>query len=262
MRAFRGLRKMCQTGARLDGRSWNQVRPIEFLPGYLKYPLGSCMVRWGDNIIVTAVNVDENLAPFCKANGHGWITAEYRLLPSATVTRNPNIVNARSQEIRRFIGRSLRAAVDLYAIEGKRFTVDCEVIQADGGTRIACVCAGFIALTIAFSELMKMGELSRDPVKYDIAGLSAVLRYDDKLSEHVLLIDPNYMEDSTADIDLNLVFSESGHIVELQLTGEGKPIHYSKLTEYLQSVIEVGQEVMVKVKEALKVSRVQQFRDS
>lgn len=217
---------------RIDGRKNLEFRNMEFKLGYLKYPISSVLGILGDTIVLVSVSVSESLPDFCKSFGHGWITAEYRLLPGATEIRNPNIINSRAQEIKRLIGRSLRNAFDLYKFPKSHIIVDCDVIQADGGTRVACINAGFIALVHAFQRLMKSNIIQENPLKYPIAAMSFVIENSE------ILLDPNYVEDSSADVDINIVVNNQKNIVELQLTAEKNTIDKHTLNNVIDIAFE------------------------
>lgn len=209
---------------RVDGRENLDFRPMEFRINYLKHPLSSVYGILGDTHVLVSVNFSESLPDFCKGMGHGWITSEYRLLPSSTPSRNTNINNSRSQEIRRLISRSLRSAFDLYKFPKYNFIVDCEVIQADGGTRVACINSAFLALVLAFNKL------SIDPLKMLICAMSFAIINND------ILLDPNYLEDSSADIDLNIVVNSLSGINELQFSAEKEHIK----PHLLQKIIDIS----------------------
>ena len=222
---------------RNDGRKPLELRPIEFTPNYLKYPYGSTLVRWGDNIILTAATVSDTVPPFCVPLEQGWITAEYRLLPASTSTRNPNISSSRSIEIKRIIGRALRAGVDLKSLKGLSIIIDCEVLQADGGTRVACITGGFISLVWALKRLYDESALQYKPLRGVITAISgAVIKGE-------LYADPNFLEDSSADMDINLAFNDKGEVVELQLTAEGSPLPLNTLMEHVNQLMNIGDRV-------------------
>lgn len=215
---------------RIDGRENLEFRKMEFKVNYLKYPLSSVLGILGDTIVLVSVSLSENLPDFCKAFGHGWISAEYRLLPASTHTRNSNIINSRAQEIKRMIGRSLRSAFDVYKFPKVYLIVDCEILQADGGTRVTCINAGFVALVLAFDKLLKSNIIEQNPLKSQIAAMSF------SVEKGSIILDPNYLEDSNADIDLNIVVNRDKKINELQFSAEKDPI--SK--ELLDSIIDIS----------------------
>lgn len=204
--------------SRFDGRSNLDLRKIEFIPNYLVNPYSSVLGKAGNTIVLVSINLLDNLPDFCKVYNHGWISAEYRLLPGATVNRNNNIINARALEIKRFIGRSLRSTVDLYKIPNLSLIVDVDVLQADGGTRVLAVNVAFLALIIAFEKLISEGIIKQNPIKELIAAMSFIL------FNNEILIDPDYIEDSSADCDINIVVNNNKQINELQLNVEKNPI--------------------------------------
>lgn len=237
---------------RIDGRANDQLRPISFKRGVVKYAEGSCWVKQGDTqLICTATVEDEKVPSFLRGSGSGWITAEYGMLPRSTRTRIPressrNFPIGRVMEIRRMIGRSLRAAFDLQKLGERTITVDCDVITADGGTRCAAVNAGFIAVVEALHYLKNMGIVKSSPILDFIASVSGGIVMGKEM------IDLCFEEDSTASVDMNLVMTEKGKIVELQATAESIP--FSK--EQLDRLIEMARPAILYIislqKEVLK----------
>lgn len=240
--------KMGRIKVRIDGRENLEFRKMKFIVDYLKYPLSSVLGILGDTIVLVSVNLSENLPDFCKAFGHGWITAEYRLLPASTSIRNPALINSRAQEIKRMIGRSLRSAFDLYKFPKFYFIVDCDVLQADGGTRVACINSAFIALVKAFDKLVKEGAINENPLVNWIAAMSFVIE-----NEQILL-DPCYLEDSSADIDLNIVVNNNNQISELQFSAEKKSITKHLLNQIIDISFEKAKIIFDLQKEALSFS--------
>ncbi len=203
---------------RFDGRDNLELRKIEFIPNYLVNPYSSVLGKSGNTIVLVSVNLLDNLPDFCKNYNHGWITAEYRLLPGATIGRNNSIVNSRALEIKRFIGRSLRSAVDLFKISELSLMVDVDVLQADGGTRVLAVNTAFLALVIAFNKLIYEGVVKENPIKELIAAMSFIV------FNNEIFVDPDYLEDSSADCDINIVVNHKNQINELQFTAEKNSI--------------------------------------
>ena len=205
---------------RVDGRRPDQLRPVKMTRNYLKYPEGSVLIEMGDTkVLCTATVEDGKVPPFLKGTGKGWITAEYALLPRSTETRTIRDVvrggiSGRSHEIQRLIGRSLRAVVDLEKLGERTIWVDCDVLQADGGTRMASVTGGFVALYDALRFLKENGVIEEIPIKEFLAGVSV------GIVDGEILLDLNYKEDFQAQVDMNIVMTESGSIVEVQGTGE------------------------------------------
>lgn len=216
---------------RLDNRKNNKLRNIKFTKDYTKHALGSVLVEFGDTKVIVTASVEEQKPRWMdKEDKRGWITAEYSLLPSATHTRcnrERAKISGRTQEIQRLIGRSLRSCVDLEKLGERTITVDADVIQADGGTRCASICGGFMAIEIAVQKLIKEGILTESPIIEPIAAVSIGL-----VGSEVLL-DLDYSEDSTAQVDSNIVMTESGKIIEFQTTAEGTPFERKQLDEIL-----------------------------
>ncbi len=208
--------------ARRDGRTPDQLRPLVLTRKYNKYAEGSVLVQLGDTRVICTASIDEKVPPFLRGSGQGWVTAEYGMLPRATHERSPRDaavgrVGGRTQEIQRLIGRSLRAAVDLARLGERTIQIDCDVLQADGGTRTAAITGAFVALVDALSLLRRTGALSKLPVGEFIAATSV------GIVDNVPVLDLTYEEDSRARVDMNVVMTESGKFVELQGTGEGGP---------------------------------------
>ena len=207
---------------RADGRAWNELRPVRIIPRYQSFAEGSALIELGKTRVVCSVSVEERVPAFLRNSGGGWVTAEYSMLPRATVTRNPRDstqgrVGGRNQEIQRLIGRSLRAVTDLTALGERTLIVDCDVLQADGGTRTAAITGGYVALHQAMLTLANMGILSSVPLKSAIAATSVGIVHD------YSLLDLCYDEDFNAAVDFNVVMTNEGEFVELQGTAEGAP---------------------------------------
>ena len=205
---------------RIDGRKENELRPVAMTTGFVDFAEGSVLIQCGKTKVLCCASVEEG-APRHVPEGSGWVTAEYSMLPRANRERSRRDVSKlklspRSAEIQRLIGRSLRAAVDLDALGDRTITVDCDVLQGDGGTRTASVTGGFIALAIACRRLVKSGALEKDPIRGCVAAVSA------GVVDNVPLLDLCYEEDSGAMVDLNCVMNEAGELIELQGTGEGR----------------------------------------
>ena len=205
---------------RIDGRKENELRPVAMTTGFVDFAEGSVLIQCGRTKVLCCASVEEG-APRHVPEGSGWVTAEYSMLPRANRERSRRDVSKlklspRSAEIQRLIGRSLRAAVDLGALGDRTITVDCDVLQGDGGTRTASVTGGFIALAIACRKLVKSGALEKEPIRGCVAAVSA------GVVDNVPLLDLCYEEDSGAMVDLNCVMNEAGELIELQGTGEGR----------------------------------------
>ncbi|MDH5186410.1 MAG: ribonuclease PH [candidate division WOR-3 bacterium] len=215
---------------RLDGRASDQIREIKIELGCLKFAEGSCLINAGDTRILCAATFERRVPPFLVGSGQGWITAEYNLLPRSTKERTirestTGRVKGRNQEIQRFLGRSLRAVCDLYALGENQIIVDCDVLQADGGTRTISLTGGFCALAQAVKNLLDKKLLEKNPIVENVAATSV------GIVDGQILLDLVYEEDSKADTDMNLVMTESGRIVEIQATAERIPF---TLDDYMQ----------------------------
>ncbi len=207
---------------RLDGRSNNALRPVRIIPNYLAYAEGSAFIELGDTHVLCAATVEDKTPPFLAGRGQGWVTAEYALLPRATQTRTQREstvgrLQGRTQEIQRLIGRSLRAVVDLAALGERTITIDCDVIQADGGTRCASITGAYVALALAARRLLRDGAIARTPIRAPIAAVSVGIVDGEEL------LDLNYSEDSAAWVDFNVVMLPRGRLVEVQGTAEREP---------------------------------------
>ncbi len=205
---------------RLDGRKKDELRKVEILPGINKFAEGSCLIRCGNTHVLCCASVEEG-APRHVPEGTGWVTAEYSMLPRANRERSRRDIaklklSPRSAEIQRLVGRSLRACVDMTKLGDRTVTIDCDVLQGDGGTRTASVTGGYVALALAVKKLLAEGVLTEDPLIDSVAAVSAGIVGEE------LLLDLCYEEDSSAQVDLNCVMTGSGGIVELQGTGEGR----------------------------------------
>lgn len=217
---------------RVDGRAYDELRPVTMMRNYLKFAEGSVMIEVGDTRVLCSASIEEKVPPFLKGSGSGWITAEYSLLPRSTGTRNQREaakgkLTGRTHEIQRLIGRSLRSVVDMKALGERTIWIDCDVIQADGGTRTASITGAFVALVDA---LVKMGfdEMKPFPVRDFLAAVSVGV-----LPQGPAL-DLCYVEDSSAIVDMNLVMTGAGSFVEVQGTGEKAPFNKQELTELLR----------------------------
>ena len=204
-------------------------REIKFTTNYTKHALGSVLVEFGDTKVITTASVEHTKPKWMdKEDPRGWLTAEYSLLPSSTSTRcqrERTKISGRTQEIQRLIGRSLRACVDLTKMPDLTITIDADVIQADGGTRTASICGGFVALSIAVKKLLKDGILTQNPIIEPVGAISA------GIIDGEVKLDLNYEEDSHAQVDSNIVLTQSGKIIEFQTTAEGEPYDYSQMLE-------------------------------
>ena len=224
-----------------EGRANNETREIKFIKDYTKHALGSVLVQFGDTKVITTASVEEGKPKWMdKDERKGWVTAEYSLLPSAPNTRcqrERTKISGRTQEIQRLIGRSLRACVDLEKMPDLTITIDADVIQADGGTRTASICGGFLALKIAIEKLLANGTLKENPIIEPIGAISA------GIVDGEVRLDLDYIEDSHAQVDSNVVLTKSGKIIEFQTTAEGEPYEQSQMLE----IFNVAQEGIKKI---------------
>lgn len=215
---------------RADGRAWDALRPVRITRKFLKSAEGSCLIEVGDTKVLCAASVEDRVPPFLRDSGRGWVTAEYSMLPRSTNTRTPRDTgrpNGRSLEIQRLIGRSLRAVVDLGAFGERTITLDCDVIQADGGTRTAAITGAYVALTDAFRWLQAVRKISRIPILHGLAAVSV------GIVEGRDCLDLDYREDSRAEVDMNVVMISDGRLVEVQGTAEGTPFSRERLARLL-----------------------------
>lgn len=216
--------------SRPDGRTHDQLRPISFIPDFVQYPAGSVLVTWGKTRVLCNLTIQEGVPNWLAGQGRGWMTAEYALLPQSTHTRTPRETSGlkgRTQEIRRLIGRSLRMAVDLSLIGERTLLLDCDVIQADGGTRVASVTGGYIALALGLKPLIEAQEIPKEALRPPIAAVSV------GIVKGQPVLDLNYAEDSQADVDLNVVMTSDSRFIEVQGTAEGAPFSRDELDNLL-----------------------------
>ena len=215
---------------RNDGRKNNELRPLKITADFIKYPEGSVLIEWGNTKVICNATVDESVPPFMKGQGRGWVTAEYSMLPRATAERTPRDISklklsGRSAEIQRLIGRALRSVTDLDALGERSVIIDCDVIQADGGTRCASITGAFCALVIALSKLKKEGVFKKLPLYSYVAAVSV------GIVNGVPMCDLNYLEDSGGEVDFNFIMDDEGKIIELQGTGEERPFSKKELDD-------------------------------
>jgi len=236
---------------RQDGRNNSQLRPVKITRNYIKHAEGSALIEVGDTKVICTASVEERIPPFKKESGEGWITAEYAMLPRSTGVRNTRDIsklklNGRSQEIQRLIGRSLRTIVNLKLLGERTITVDCDVIQADGGTRTASITGGYIALVDACQKLIENGLISKMPVIGFVAATSVGVVNGEEL------LDLSYVEDSAADVDMNVIMSDKGEFIEIQATGEKTSFSKKQLEELLDLAQSGIEELIMLQKDVLK----------
>ncbi len=219
-----------------NGRSPLDLRPISLEPGWAKHAEGSCLARFGDTHVLCTASVEDRVPPHVMGTGAGWVTAEYGMLPRSTHERMAREAargkqGGRTLEIQRLVGRALRAAVDLRALGVRTLTVDCDVLQADGGTRTAAITGGFVALAAAIQKLKKAGKIPGTPVKRHVAAVSV------GVVDGEVRLDLDYGEDSTAEVDMNVVATSEGQLVEVQGTAEGKAFGRGELDRMLDAAL-------------------------
>lgn len=217
---------------RSNGRPLDSMRSIEFVRNYTKYAEGSVLTVFGDTKVICTASIEESVPSFLRGRGRGWLTAEYGMLPRSTHTRMDREAargrqSGRTQEIQRLIGRSIRAAFDLNAFGERTLKLDCDVIQADGGTRTASISGVMIAAYDAFSQMVEEGLIEKVPLRHFVAAVSV------GISQGVPMLDLDYQEDSTCDTDMNVVMTEAGDFVEIQGTAEGGAFNHTMLNEML-----------------------------
>jgi ribonuclease PH len=217
---------------RTDNRQRGQLRPVEIIPNYLMTAEGSALIRAGHTHVICTASVEDSVPPFMRNSGKGWVTAEYSMLPRATAKRTPREVSkgrpsGRTHEIQRLIGRALRAVVDTSLLGERTIAIDCDVIQADGGTRTASITGAYVALALALRHLSKFGVLKKSPLVDSVAAISVGIVAGEPL------LDLNYEEDSRADVDMNIVMTGGGKFIEVQGTAEHAPFGESQMEQMI-----------------------------
>jgi ribonuclease PH len=218
---------------RPSGRTPDQMRSITMEPGFTVHAEGSCLVSFGDTRVLCTASVEERVPPFLRGKGEGWVTAEYGMLPRATHTRGSREAakgkqSGRTQEIQRLIGRSLRSVVDMKKLGERQITIDCDVIQADGGTRTASISGAWVALRIAVDKLLASGALTSDPIQQKVAAISCGIH------QGTPVLDLDYIEDSNAEADANFILTGDGKLAEVQATAEGATFDEEELLRLLR----------------------------
>ena len=235
---------------RQDGRAYDQLRPITITTDFVQFAEGSCLITCGNTKVLCCASVEERIPPHVP-EGEGWVTAEYSMLPRANRERSKRDIaklklSPRSAEIQRLVGRSLRAAVDMKKLGERTITIDCDVLQGDGGTRTASVTGGFIALALACRKLVEEGVLAQSPIRHFVSGVSAGI-VDDQA-----MLDLQYSEDSRAQVDLNCVMDEQGELIELQGTGEGRAFTLNEQQELVRLCAKGNRELIALQKNILE----------
>lgn len=236
---------------RTNDRDFDVIRPITIIPDYMEFADGSALIEMGKTKVLATATIDEKVPPFLRGSGQGWITAEYSMLPRSTEKRTnrertPGRISGRTQEIQRLIGRSLRAAADLRILEERTVIIDCDVIQADGGTRSASITAGCVALALSLKKMMDNGVIDQMPLKHLVSAVSV------GIVEGEMLLDLDYIEDSNAETDMNVVETDSGQIVEIQATAEKTPFTKKELNALLDLADKGIQTLITAQREILK----------
>lgn len=217
---------------RSDGRAADELRTVKITPGYLPYAEGSVLIEMGETRVVCAASIEDRVPTFLRNSGQGWITAEYSMLPRATQQRTPREVrrgapSGRTHEIQRLIGRSLRVAANMRLLGERTLTIDCDVLQADGGTRTAAITGAYVALALADQKLLSMGKTQRSIVTNEVAAVSV------GIVENIPLLDLKYDEDSAAEVDMNVVCTGDGRFIEVQGTAEREPFSREQMDSLL-----------------------------
>ncbi|HKZ01286.1 MAG TPA: ribonuclease PH [Pyrinomonadaceae bacterium] len=217
---------------RTDGRAVDELRPVKLIPGFLPYAEGSILIEMGHTRVACSASIDDRVPPFLRNSGQGWITAEYGMLPRATQQRTPREIgrggpSGRTHEIQRLIGRSLRAVADMTALGERTISIDCDVLQADGGTRTAAITGSYVALALASRQFVASGRISRGLLRSEVAGVSV------GIVDNIPLLDLKYDEDSRASVDMNVICTGDGRFIELQGTAEREPFTRVQMEQLL-----------------------------
>src|SRR6476660_5732823 len=233
--------------ARTDGRAPNELRPVKITPGFLEYAEGSVLIEMGNTRVICAASLEERVPPFLRNTGQGWLTAEYAMLPRSTQTRTARETgrggaSGRTHEIQRLIGRSLRAVADMKALGERTLTIDCDVLQADGGTRTAAITGAYVAFALAGNRMLRSGKVSKSIVQNQVAAVSV------GIVDSTPLLDLKYDEDSRAEVDMNVVCTGDGRFIEVQGTAEREPFSRSQM-DHLLALAGSGIDVLVKLQQ-------------
>ena len=234
---------------RTDGRAANALRPVKITPGFLANAEGSVLIEMGDTRVICSASLDERVPHFLRNSGQGWLTAEYAMLPRATQQRTPREIgrggpSGRTHEIQRLIGRSLRTVADLRALGERTLTIDCDVLQADGGTRTAAITGAYVAVALAEKKLLSSGKLARPVLSNQVAAVSV------GIVNGTTLLDLKYDEDSKAEVDMNVVCTGDGRFIELQGTAERQAFSRSQMDE-LVAMAEIGIKSLLRLQEGV-----------
>ena len=234
---------------RTDGRAQDQLRPVQITPGFLSYAEGSVLIEMGSTRVICAASLEDRVPPFVRNSGQGWLTAEYAMLPRSTQTRTARETgrggpSGRTHEIQRLIGRSLRAVADLKVLGERTLTIDCDVLQADGGTRTAAITGAYVAFALASNQLLKAGRITRPLMTCQVAAVSV------GIVGNTPLLDLKYDEDSRAEVDMNVVCTGDGRFIELQGTAEREPFSRAQMDDLL-ALATRGIEALVGIQKAV-----------
>jgi ribonuclease PH len=240
--------------ARTDNRAANELRPVKITPGFLPYAEGSVLIEMGLTRVVCSASVDERLPPFLRNSGQGWITAEYSMLPRATQQRTSRETgrggpSGRTHEIQRLIGRSIRAAANMRLLGERTITLDCDVLQADGGTRTAAITGAYVAFALAVNRLLVAGKIPRSIITNEVAAISV------GVVENTPLLDLKYDEDSRAEVDMNVVCTGDGRFIEVQGTAEREPFSREQMDRLLALATEGLSSLIAMQREAIELSK-------
>ncbi|AEI38035.1 MAG: ribonuclease PH [Zymomonas mobilis subsp. pomaceae] len=235
---------------RPSGRAPDQLRSLTIETGFTRHAEGSCLISFGETRVLVTASLEERLPPWLRGKGQGWVTAEYGMLPRSTHSRTNREAargkqTGRTQEIQRLIGRALRAGIDMKKLGERQITVDCDVLQADGGTRTASISGGWVALRLAVNKLLQSGQLTEDPIISEVAAVSC------GISNGVPVLDLDYAEDSTAEADANFVMMGDGRLIEVQASAEGAPYDEEGLLRLLRLARLGSQQIIAAQKKAV-----------
>ncbi len=234
---------------RIDGRAHDQLRPVVITPNFTRNANGSALIECGETRVICTASIENTVPPFLRDTERGWVTAEYGMLPGSGSTRIARRAGGRTQEIQRLVGRSMRAVIDLDRLGSRTVWLDCDVIQADGGTRTASITGAYVALSLALARLRDAGELDNDPRRSSVAAISV------GIVDSEVLLDLCYEEDSRADVDMNIVMTGDGRFVEVQGTAEAAPFNAEQMTQMTSlataAIVDLGRQQEAAISEGL-----------
>lgn len=240
---------MAMRMTRIDGRAHDQLRPVVITPNFTRNANGSALIECGETRVICTASIENTVPPFLRDTERGWVTAEYGMLPGSGSTRIARRAGGRTQEIQRLVGRSMRAVIDLDRLGSRTVWLDCDVIQADGGTRTASITGAYVALSLALARLRDAGELDNDPRRSSVAAISV------GIVDSEVLLDLCYEEDSRADVDMNIVMTGDGRFVEVQGTAEAAPFNAEQMTQMTSlataAIVDLGRQQEAAISEGL-----------